>query len=246
MRRLCESFFKRLEIYEKTYSQYTKCLIREKEIILTGRPEEKVRQALLYFLVQQSGLFPNIVNVQVEYNDLDIAIYKAIENHDFQPFQPPLMIIEVKREEENLLNHENQIRRYLKESCSKMGLLFNCNQIIAYQKEDSGFTRKYLDCITDIPPLIWQSCNQQKSDISKFEKAKKGSWDSFIYLIDKYGKRSTNKILFKLESMPEPLVGCFFSYSENNVYYDVYGIYSRKQKLFFKERDFERLVSIIY
>lgn len=246
MERLCKNFYKKLKIYEKNYSEYTKCLIREKELLVLGKPEEKVRQVLLYFLVHESGLFPKKIDVKVEYKYLDVAVYRAIESHDFKPLQPPLMIIEVKREEENLLNHEAQIIEYLREFRSEMGLLFNCNQIIGYIKEDSGFTRNYLGCITDIPPLIWQSCNRLESDISEFDKAKKGSFDSFTYLVTKYGKRATNKISFKLKSLPVPIVGCFFSFNENKVYYDIYGEYYRKQKLFFEYQDFERLVSISY
>ncbi len=246
MSRLCEELFRKIKIYEKNYSEYTKCLIREKEILVLGKPEEKVRQVLLYFLVHESGLFPNTIDIKVEYNYLDVALYKSIKNPDFKPLQPPLMIVEVKREEENLLNHETQILRYLKEFRSEMGLLFNCNQIIVYIKEDSGFTRNYLGCITDIRSLILQSCNRVKSDISEFEKAKKGSGDSFIYLVSKYGKRATHKILFKLKSMPVPIVGCFFNLADNKIYYDIYGKYSRKQKLFFEYQDFESLVSISY
>ena len=156
------------------------------------------------------------------------------------------MIIEVKREEENLLNHETQLLRYLQEFRSELGLLFNCNQIIGYIKEDSGFTRNQLGCITDIPPLILQSYNRLESDISKFEEAKKGSLNSFIYLVNKYGKRATNKIAFQLKSMSVPIVGCFFSFNDNKVYYDIYGKYSQKQKIFFEHQDFDSLVSISY
>lgn len=246
MSRLCEELFKKIKIYEKNYSEYTKCLIREKEILVLGKPEEKVRQVLLYFLVYESGLFPTTIDIKVEYNYLDVALYKSINNQAFKPLQPPLMIVEVKREEENLLNHEAQIIRYLKEFRSEIGLLFNCNQIIGYIKEDSGFTRSYLTCITDIPPLILQSCNRVESDISEFEKAKKGSVNSFICLVSKYGERATNKISFKLKSMSVPIVGCFFNFADNRMYYDIYGKYSRKQKFFFEYQDFESLISISY
>ncbi|MBD2410663.1 hypothetical protein H6H01_07970 [Nostoc calcicola FACHB-3891] len=40
------------------------------------------------------------------------------------------MIVEVKREEENLHNHEKQIEKYLTKSCSEIGILYNYHQII--------------------------------------------------------------------------------------------------------------------
>ncbi|MHC5831129.1 MAG: type I restriction enzyme HsdR N-terminal domain-containing protein, partial [Nostoc sp.] len=108
--------------------------------------------------------------------------YKTIKNKYFKPYQPPLMIVEVKREEEDLQNHEKQIERYLKKSCSEIGILYNYHEIIAYKKKDTVFTSNYLNSLKDIPPLILQSSNKLEKDILEFEKAVNGSFDSFIYL----------------------------------------------------------------
>lgn len=245
MTHLCEKLFKKLNIYQKNYSKYTKCLVRGHEIKIDICGEEIVRQGLLYFLIKESGLFPNLIDIKVEYNYHDIAVYKNIKNQYFMPLQPPVMIVEVKRKSENLLNHESQILRYLNESCSEMGILFNCNEIIAYIKEKTDFTRNDLKCLTNIPPLIVQGCNKLENDVSEFEKAQNGSFDSFIYLSSKYGKYALHKISFKLKNNQVPIEGCFFRFNDNKVYYDIYGKYSRQQ-IFFEYQDFERLVSIIY
>ncbi len=242
----CEQIFQKLNIYQRNSSKYTKCLIRGNEIPIIMCGEEIVRQGLLYFLIKQSGLFPNLINIKVEDHNRDVAVYETIKNPDFQPLQPPIMIVEVKRKSENLLNHESQILRYLNESRSNMGVLFNCHQIITYIKENTDFTRNDLRYLTDIPPLILQGCNKLENDILQFEKAQNGSFDSFTHLVSNYGKYTNHTITFKLKSKQVPIVGCCFIFQDNKVYYDIYGIYSRKQQQFFDIQDFERLVSIIY
>ncbi|MBD2614960.1 MAG: type I restriction enzyme HsdR N-terminal domain-containing protein [Nostoc sp. ZfuVER08] len=245
MASLTEEIYRTLNIYKRNYTEYTKCLVRGKEIILDGRPEEKVRQFFIYFLVNQSGLFPNKIDIKVESDHHDIELYKAVKNQYFKPYSPPIMIIEVKREEENLLNHEKQIEKYLKKSCSEIGILYNYHQIIAYTNRNAVFRSNNLNSLTDIPPLVLQSSNDIENDILDFQKAVNGSFDSFNYLTNKYGKYALNTIIFRLKGEQLPIAGCFFKFQDNKVYYDVYGKYAKKQQSF-NYQDFEKLVSITY
>ncbi|MDZ8024107.1 MAG: type I restriction enzyme HsdR N-terminal domain-containing protein [Nostoc sp. DedQUE11] len=245
MASLTEEIYRTLNIYKRNYTEYTKCLVRGKEIILDGRPEEKVRQLFIYFLVNKSGLFPNKIDIKVECDHHDIELYKAVKNQYFKPYSPPLMIIEVKREEENLLNHEKQIEKYLKKSCSEIGILYNYHQIIAYTNKNAVFTSNHLNSLTDIPPLVLQSSNNIENDILDFEKAVNGSFDSFNYLTNKYGKYALNTIIFRLKGEQLPIAGCFFRFQDSKVYYDIYGKYAKKQQSF-NYQDFEKLVSIKY
>ncbi|MEH2422725.1 MAG: hypothetical protein V7K48_17950 [Nostoc sp.] len=97
MKSLSEEISITLNIYKRNYTEYTKCLIRGREIFIDGRPEEKVRQLFIYFLVKRSGLFPNEIDIKVESNNHDIEVYKTVKNKYFKPYHPPLMIVEVKR-----------------------------------------------------------------------------------------------------------------------------------------------------
>ncbi|MEH2080693.1 MAG: type I restriction enzyme HsdR N-terminal domain-containing protein [Nostoc sp.] len=245
MTSLTEEISRTLNIYKKNYTEYTKCLIRGKEIILEGRPEEKVRQLFIYFLVKKSGLFPNIIDIKVESAHHDIELYKNVKNEYFKPYCPPVMIVEVKREEENLRNHEKQIEKYLKKSCSEIGILYNYHQIIVYRNKDAIFTSNYLNSLIEIPPLVLQSSNNIEKDTLDFEKAVYGNFDSFIYLANKYGKYALNTIIFRLKGEQLPIAGCFFRFQDNKVYYDIYGKYAKKQQSF-NYQDFEKLVSITY
>jgi len=231
-----------LNIYKRNYTEYTKCLIRGREIVIDGRPEEKVRQLFIYFLVNQSSLFPNKIDIKVESNNHDIELYKTIKNQDFKPYSPPLMIVEVKREEENLQNHEEQIERYLKKSCSEIGILYNYHQIIAYTKKDKVFTSNHLNSLEYIPPLILQSSNKLEEDILEFEKAVNGSFDSFIYLVNKYGEYKLNTIIFRLKGEQLPISGTFFEFQDHKVNY----LENGKKRQSLNYQDFEKLVSITY
>lgn len=77
------------------------------------------------------------------------------------------------------------------------------------------------------------------------KKRKKGDFESFTYLVSKYGRYTTNTIVFKLKNHQIELKGYFFNVQENRVYYDLCGQYSRRQQ-FFERQDFEKLVSIKY
>lgn len=246
MERLCEEIYQKLIFHEKNYSKYTKCLVRKIELLVSGKPEEIVRQVLLYFLINESGLFPNLIDIKVEHNSWDVAIYKNLEEENFKPLQPPSVIIEVKREEANLLNSEDQILRYLRGSHSEIGILFNGKKTIVYKKNELGdFIAKNLGSIADIPNVIQQGNTKIKQDLLDFKKAQDGDVNSFINLTKNYGKYATNQFIFRLKTSSNLLIGCFFSYDRNNIYYDIYGHYSKK-KLSFKYSEFEKLISIIY
>ncbi|MEH2262543.1 type I restriction enzyme HsdR N-terminal domain-containing protein [Nostoc sp.] len=242
---LSEEISRKLNIYKIDYAEYTKCLIRRREIVLDGRPEEKIRQLFLYFLVNESGLFPNKIDIRVESDNHDIELYKTAENEYFKPYLPPLMIVEVKREEKNLRNHEKQIQRYLKQSCSEIGILYNYHQIIAYLKKDGVFISNGLNNFEDITALILQSSNKLDKNKLEFEKAVNGSFDSFVYLVNKYGKYKLNRIVFRLKGEQLPIVGSFFKFQDNKLYYNIYVQDVQKQKSC-DFQEFEKLVSITY
>ena len=236
-----------LDIYDRDFIQYTKCLCRGVEILISNKPEEKVRQALLYFLINKSSLFPDLIDIKVEYNHLDLAIYKKINNDDFNPIQYPSVIIEVKREEENLLNHQNQLHGYLREQRSSVGILFNGHNVIVIDKlNESDFKKSHLDSMEDIPSIIVRGLHQERQNLSEFESARNGSLDSFISLAKKYGKYGTHKFVFALKNETVPISGCFFRCNQDKIHYDIYGKYSRKSNFSFNHSEFSKLISISY
>ena len=248
MDQTCKEILNNLNIYEKKHTQYTRCLCRNIELLISNKPEEKIRQIFLYFLLKRSGLFPEQINLKVEYNNLDIAIYKNFELENFRPLQPPIAIVEVKREEENLLTHENQLLKYLDEQRSSMGILFNARDLILLKMANNGdhFSKKRLKCIEDVPVILSETLNQANVDYSEYKRARDGDIKSFIHLIKKYGKYTLHKFTFMLKTSSEPITGCCFSYNQDFIYYDIYAKYSRKKRFSFRYYDFDKLISVIY
>lgn len=216
-------------------------------MLLTGRPEEVVRQVLLYFLMRESGLYPDTIDVKTEYNNLDVAVYKPSREEQFRPLQAPLVIVEVKREEANLPDHEDQLFRYMKEHRTSTGVLFNGNEIIAYETRSEGTPEKRrLESLSELRDLLLRLACRDEVDLRAFQQARDGDVDSFSYLAGKYGKYTLHKFTFTLKNSPTPITGCCFRLQEQRVYYDIYGKYAPKKKFGFDQCEFDRLLSVIY
>jgi hypothetical protein len=242
---LKEEVQKKLNIYTKNNNQsYTKCLIRGLEIPINGRPEELVRQIFVHFFITESALFPNKINIRIEVNNHDIEIHKKNDS-DFRPYKPPLIIVELKREDVNLKSHYNQIQRYLENARCNIGILYNFHEIVLFNRKDDLFEISKINSLSDVELIVLESENIIDKDILEFEKAQNGIFDSFSYLISKYGKRQINTVTFRLKRQQREIEGSFFRIQGNKVYHDIYGKNSKKQENFDIE-DFERLISIVY
>jgi hypothetical protein len=222
-------------------------LSRGIEVVVSGKPEELVRQILLYYLLRESGLFPDRIDVRTEQNNLDVAVYKPPTEESFRPWRAPVAIIEVKREEANLPDHENQLFGYMKERRTNTGVLFNGNDIIAYEKgSEDNPTKRCLESLTELRDWLHRLTCRNDADTSAFQQARDGDADSFIYLAKKYGKYTLHKFTFTLKNSLTPITGCCFRLQDQRVYYDLYGKYTAKRSFSFDRSEFDRLLSVIY
>jgi hypothetical protein len=240
---LTEEMQKKLNIYTKNNQKYTKCLVRTTEIALNGRPEELVRQMFIHCLIQDSRSLSDKIYIKVEANNHDIEIYIKEKNHNFKPHKAPLIIVEVKREDASLQNHHNQIKRYLKNARYDIGILYNCHEVILFNKISEDFKGEHLRNFKEVEELILKESIIVDYNLLEFEKAQNGNVASFRYLVDKYGKYATNTIVFKLKNEPSELKGYFFKVKGNKIQYDPCGPFANKQQCF-DSQDFEKLLSI--
>ncbi len=236
---------RKLDIYSRNSEEYLKCLIRKIAIPINGRPEELVRQIFIHYLIQESKSLADKIYIKVEANNHDIEIYRKEKNYNFKPHQAPLIIVEVKREDANLQNHYNQIKRYLINARCDIGILYNYHKIILFNKIVDDFQDEHLRNFRGVEEVILKESSIIDGNLLEFEKAQNGNIASFKYLVDKYGKYTTNTIVFKLRSQPSELKGYFFRVQGNKVYYDPCGQFANKQQCF-DSQDFEKLVSITY
>jgi hypothetical protein len=186
----------------------------------------------------------------VEENYLDISIYQISEEENFQPNVPPLMIIEIKRQDVEITPHKQQLIDYMKQHKCNTGLISNIEDAVLLEKSDDGnFSECKLfennELISKIR-TIQQKYTISNLDIRCFNNSVNGDIQSFVFLIKKYGNRAIHKIQFEIGK--EEIVGYFFKVDEKRerISYNRCGSgYSKKQS-FFEYAEFTKLLSIKY
>ena len=143
-------------------------------------------------------------------------------------------------------DHEGQLFEYMKEHRTRTGVLFNGNEIVAYEKGQGTVAKYSLESLNELRNLIQRLAGQDEVDFIAFQRARDGDVDSFIYLAGKYGKYTLHQLTFTQKNSPTPVTGCCFRLHEQQVYYDVYGKYAPKKSFCFSRTDFGRLLSVIY
>jgi len=160
-------------------------------VLLTGQPEELVRQALLYHLTRQSGLHPGTIDLRAEFNDLDIAVLKPPADERFRPMPRPLVIVDVKRPEADPRNHEGQLFGYLTANRSEIGVLYNGRELIAYVPgQCNDWTGAQLGSLGELDDLIRRAAARPEPDLDIFQRAAAGCAESFLALAEIYGLSS--------------------------------------------------------
>lgn len=236
-----------LTLYERGHLRYTRCICRGIEVLVTGQPEELVRQALLHHLTRQSGLYPEVVDLRAEFHDLDIAVLKPPADECFRPISRPLVIIEVKRPEANLRDHEAQLFNYLIAHGTEDGVLYNGRELIAYRPDGTGgWAGEQLGSLDGLDELLRAAASRPDPDLDTFRRAASGCTTSFLALAAKYGRYTLHQVTFTLRGSPGSITGCCLRVEGDRVHYDLYGNYARKQKFAFRMSDFDRLLSVIY
>ena len=236
-----------LVIYERNNTQYTRCLCRGNEVQVTGRPEEIVRQAMLYHILIRSGLFPVSVGARAEFQNLDIALYKPPVDERFCLSRGPVVIEEVKRRGTPLPDHESQLFDYLATHRGNLGVLYNGDELRVYEPvAGGGWAGRQLNALTELDDLVRQTASREDPDLKTFHQAAEGCFDSFLRLAQAYGRHTLHRFTFALKNDPIPITGCCFRLKQGIVQYDVYGMYTVRQVPKFHPDQFEKLLSVLY
>lgn len=242
-----ELLVEKVSLYSRGNLEYTRCLCRGIELLVTGQPEELVRQSLLVHLVQSSGLYPEHIDLRIEFNNVDIAVIKPYSHERFRPLQKPIAVIEVKRVEVDLQNHQNQLFNYLDENQTITGFLYNGRELLVYElNSNGGWSQNRLTTLAQLDSVLHCAASRPDLDASVFHLAAKGCQDSFLTMINAFGRYTLHKIAFVLKGVPEPITGCCFRLQGDRIYYDLCGNYTRKQKPSFCLTEFNYLHSLVY
>lgn len=226
------------------------CPIREKPIV--NNPEELVRQSLLSFLIKHCTEY-NVkceISIAVEHESMDIAIYLMINNEDFNPNIPPILIIETKRNNINLdtISNEDQLTKYIELKKCRFGILFNGNSAFFYEKQQQGCQKKEIFDFSEILEIIKKQTVSQKKifDVhyQYFNQAILGHYESFLELIKIYGlSNSKIKFLYRKNKQLLQSTGIIFHIKENEILFRNQGFYTKKCSSITRN-EFDRLISI--
>lgn len=227
-----------LDIYDKDASTLIPCYIRKKDLVLT--PEEEVRQALLKFIYEFSDIDTSLFITFVEYRNLDVAFSTKFPSDDFQPVLDHFIIIETKNDLINLINFENQIKKYLKLHNCKIGFLLH-SHLIYLLSDENKYTPTKID-INDFSKQFKLSHVSFQDDYLLFENARNGDFDCFKQLARKYG--GSNKISFVTKDHPSPIAGFLFNFIDDYIFFDICGVKATSRKHKIVNNNFLKLESI--
>ena len=210
------------------------CFIRKIYLRLT--PEEKVRQAFLWFLCygsQYSKSWRNEFLISVERFDIDISLSLKLNVEGFESIS---LFLIVENKVSNDLDIENQLRKYvLRKKCGDC-LLFSASSA-TYLKWDfrtQRFSRTVLNEFSEIDDLINTLANSNREkiniNIDLFEKAKMGDYESFKNLVDIYGSECTIKFEFERDKELYQVRGFLFNIIGDDIFYKVREILTKKKQ----------------
>lgn len=223
------------------------CFIREIYLRLT--PEEKVRQAFLWFLCygsQYSERWRDKFLISVERFDIDISLSLKLNVEGFESLTL-FMIIEIKTFNESDI--EKQLRKYvLRKKCGDCLLFYASSAIyLKWDFKTQRFSRTVLNDFSEIDDLINTLANSNREIMNRhidlFENAKMGEYESFKNLVEIYGSRCTIKFEFERDNELYQVRGFLFNIKGNDIFYKVRGIFTKKKQQIIKQ-NFRGLVSI--
>jgi hypothetical protein len=236
-------------VYQKEdFLTYALCPIRGEIDLPYYKPEEKVRLSLIYYLVQSSEIFPDLIDMSIESDRLDISLYNKCLA-ELRYYFPPLLIIETKREDYNLINAYGQLKEYLHSAKGKYGLLFNVVQAFKVTFISSQFVYEELpepyDIVHFISDCILNQNAQAAEEKEIYYKAKNGDFNSFKNLAIKY--RRNKRVVFKVSQNNNEFVveAHLFQFEPNLFTYVKCGSDLKSDnKPFFENDQFSGLIAI--
>jgi hypothetical protein len=235
-----------------------RCPIRRALYFLT--PEERVRQALIWFLVEGSSNasgWRERLRFEVEQRSLDVAAFLASESAgDRFAFNIPVLIVETKRQERELLelDVEDQLKTYMIRERCRAGLIFNARQAIwlsLYGEFTQGFLRKNrLFDLREVEERLQQATGDATIMALDYKKASglaaAGDFNSLLRLIPLIGSDSRQTFAFSIRARGNLSSVQAFGIKmvdANNISYRTRGVVTRNRQHLARQ-DFHSLLAV--
>lgn len=246
-------------VVERTTGADEQVLCRVRQQLFCLSPEERVRQALIWFLTEggnRAHVLKQYLRIGVEESDLDVAGFFSGDALD-QRFCPnvTVVIIETKRIEPDLADggKEQLKTNMLRERC-RAGLLFNGRQAIWLSMggkfTQPQWTTDYLTDLCDVEERIERVSIDASTCLSDcrrdFTAAAGGNFDSLSHLVSLFGDDLS--LTFVLSVRASGSLGSVQAFgmradSPNRITYRTRSVVSRhRQQL--SRQDFHALVAV--
>jgi hypothetical protein len=221
-------------------------------------PEERVRQALVWFLTAGSNRATALwqdIRIGVEERSLDIACF-AGEGIDAR-FSPSVtaVILETKRFEAELADHAAQLKGYMRRERCRAGLLFNARQAhwltLGGEFVNPEWTVEPLADLTHVEERLQAAVATANSFVRQcreyFVAARNGNFDSLAHLVSLFGSDAGLTFSLSVQSNGAlGLVGAFnlSTLSEGDIGYWIKGL-ATKRKRILTRTEFHSLRSVL-
>ena len=232
---------------------FVRCRIRRQLVPLT--PEERVRQALVWFLTEGTRVaaIGQHFRIGVEERSLDVAGF-AVGSGAFAPYITGA-IIETKRIEAELAGHVEQLKSYMLRERCRAGLLFNGRQA-NWLTQGGEFANPMwalstLADLSDVERRLETAAlkvgEQGQSYLKHFEAARSGNFDSLLHLVSFFGQDTG--LSFTLSVRSKGSIGSMRAFNlrtepDGQVGYRIRGV-SSKHRQALTRAEFHSLVSVL-
>ncbi len=235
---------------------FVRCPVRQRLLRLT--PEERVRQALIWFLREgcnRAAALREYIRFGVEESSLDVAGFfaGAVLDERFRP-SVTVAIVETKRQEEELAGHVAQLKTYMSRERCRAGMLFNGREAMWLSLAgDFGQPQWISELLTDLHAAE-ERIEQASVDTNvhlvacrqAFTAATGGDFDALVRLVSLFGLDLG--LTFTLSIRAKGSLGLVQAFSlkadsTNLVTYRARGVFSR-QRQHVSRPDFHGLLSI--
>jgi hypothetical protein len=236
---------------------FVRCLVRGRMLCLT--PEERVRQALIWFLTaggNRAAALSQHMRIGVEERSLDVAGFAAGEGIDAR-FAPSVtaVIFETKRQEPELAGHVDQLEGYMRRERCRVGLLFNGRQATwAALNGDFANPQLALEPLTDlreaeerIHAVAVAASDCLRECREHFIAARDGNFDSLAHLVSLFGGDASLTFSLSIQSKGSlGLLGAFnlSVISRREIGYWIKRIATKRKQILTRER-FHSLRSVL-
>jgi hypothetical protein len=236
-----------------------RCPVRHGLYFLT--PEERVRQALIWFLIQRAsniGGWREKLRFEVEQRSLDVAAFLAPGAADDQfALSIPVLIVETKRLERDLTDDaetEDQLKTYMLRERCRSGLMFNARQATWLSSQDEfrkgRWSKDRLSDLSEVEQRLHQATAEATVKALNCKncvaRAAAGDFDSLIHLLALMG--NDYRLTFTLSIRSRGNLGSVQAFGvrkldADKVSYLVRGVISRNRQQLMRQ-DFHSLLAI--